>query len=288
MIRMMLCAAIAIAMASHGASTQKLEPGISLGLSGYQGELSPLIDGFHPGQLSPSAGAFLRYNFQPRWSTRINLAWVRIEAADAQAFSPVQRQRNLSFRSDLAELSALMEWDLIPLLPQGRSVNPIAPYFFTGIALFYHNPKAQYQGNWIALQPLGTEGQGMPNRPQPYSLWQIAIPMGGGVKFRMGTTWTLGIEMSLRKTFTDYLDDVSTTYVNYRELAAANGDLSALLANRTGEYLGTEPVQVPTGTPRGNPLTDDWYFSSGITLSKRLFGSHMPYRQKKDFGCPNF
>ncbi len=269
-------------------SAQRVEPGLYAGLSGYQGELSPLADGFHQGKLNPSAGVFLRYNILPRWSVRTALTWARIEAADAEAFSPVQRQRNLSFRSDIGELAGIVEWHLVPFLPQGNKVNPVAPYLFAGLAVFHHNPKALYQGNWIALQPLGTEGQGMPGRPKPYALWQVAVPMGGGVKIHLGYGWTLGLELGLRKTFTDYLDDVSTTYVNYRELAAAHGELAALLANRTGEYLGTEPVDLPTGTARGNPATDDWYFSGGITLSKVLFGGHMPWRPDQDFGCPRF
>ncbi len=271
-----------------GASAQKIEPGLYGGFSGYQGELSPLAGGFHPGRLNFSGGALLRYNLHRRWSARVALTWARIEAADAEAFSEVQRRRNLSFRSDIGELATLLEWHLVPYLPKGGKVHPVAPYLFAGLAVFRHNPKALYQGRWIALQPLGTEGQGLPGRPAPYALWQIAVPMGGGVKLHLGSGWTLGLELGLRKTFTDYLDDVSTTYVAYRELAAARGELAAILANRTGEYPGAEPIDLPTGSPRGNPATDDWYFSGGLTLSKVLFARPMPWRPDKDFGCPRF
>ena len=117
-----------------------------------------------------------------------------------------------------------------------------------------------------------------------YKLTQISIPMGLGVKYKITDRINLGVDVGLRKTFTDYLDDVSGSYVNYFELQEGNGAVAAALGNRQGELLG-EPLIVPTGTQRGNSARDDWYYNMGLTLSYTFNGSGKR-RSKKDFGCP--
>ena len=138
-------------------------------------------------------------------------------------------------------------------------------YYTTGINIFKFAPQTTLlspsgQFELIDLQPLGTEGQGLPGFEDKYSLTQINIPFGIGFKFQLFDNIELGFEFVPRYTFTDYLDDVSRDYVNYDELMAANRPLAARLANRTGEYLGTGPIKVETGTPRGDPEGNDWYF----------------------------
>ena len=98
------------------------------------------------------------------------------------------------------------------------------------------------------------------------------------------------MEAGFRKTFTDYLDDVSGSYVNYHELERENGQLAAELANRTGEYFGSDPVILPTGTQRGNEQADDWYFMGGVTISYNLIGSNngLGRGSRNGFGCPRF
>ena len=125
---------------------------------------------------------------------------------------------------------------------------------------------------------------------EKYKLAQFAIPMGLGVKIAVTERINVGLEAGARKTFTDYLDDVSTDYVNYNELLLGNGALAAALGNRTGEYLGTEPIQVATGTQRGNPAADDWYFIGGVTVSYNIFGDNGGLKGggKESFGCPTF
>ncbi len=114
--------------------------------------------------------------------------------------------------------------------------------------------------------------------------------MGAGVKVAVGERLNIGLEAGVRKTFTDYLDDISTDYVNYGQLVRGNGDLAAALGNRTGEYLGTDPVDVPTGTQRGNPNADDWYFIGGVTVSYNIYGNNsgLGRRGKDNLGCPKF
>ena len=181
------------------------------------------------------------------------------------------------------------EFNLTGYQPYGL-YKVFSPYIFIGITGAKFNPKANYQGEWIALKPLGTEGQNLSQYPdrQPYSDITLAIPFGFGIKYALTDKVNLGFEIGARRAFSDYLDDVSGTYVSSVELAAAGNTLGAALSNRTGELMGTEPVVVPTGTPRGDDKNADWYFIAGITISYNfldngLMGGRKRGRSRK--GC---
>jgi len=158
--------------------------------------------------------------------------------------------------------------------------TPFSPYVFVGIAATHHNPKTEYQGEWYELQPLGTEGQGIMGYAPKYDRVIVAIPYGGGIKYALSERLTVGFEMGVRKTFTDYLDDVSTTYVTRGELALA-------LSNRTGELLNGEPIQFEEGDRRGNPDNDDAYLIGGFSISYNIIGAggYNYGRKKKRTGC---
>ncbi|MEZ5059160.1 MAG: hypothetical protein R2879_19155 [Saprospiraceae bacterium] len=164
------------------------------------------------------------------------------------------------------------------------------PYLFVGIAASSFNPKAKYNNEWVALQPLGTEGQGIGGNDSPYSKVAFAIPFGIGFKYAFNDLWNIGLEFGARKTFTDYLDDVGGTYTSYNELLAGNGQLAANLGNRTGEYLDTEPINVPTGTPRGDNVTSDWYFIAGLSISYNFMDTGLVGSRRRSRGgrrgCP--
>ncbi|MEM9820361.1 MAG: DUF6089 family protein [Bacteroidota bacterium] len=265
-------------------SAQSLELGLMLGASGYQGDLSPSTNITSTSGLHPSIGFFGRINRNRLWSYRLSFSYGVVSANDADAQDESRRRRNLNFRSKILELALTGELNFL-----GRD-RRLSPYLFGGIALFNFNPQAEYQGRRVDLQPLGTEGQGLDNFPDRYNRVQFSIPFGIGLKFAINDRLNLGVEIGLRKTFTDYLDDVSGTYVNYNELLAANGQLSADLSNRTGEFLGTDPLQLETGTRRrGNPDSKDWYFINGVTLSYSLFDDKNSWggkHGKKQLGCP--
>jgi hypothetical protein len=126
-------------------------------------------------------------------------------------------------------------------------------------AWYSYNPETYYQDDWVELQPLGTEGQGMSQYPdrEPYKKSNISFPIGAGVKFALTDLITLSAEFGIRVGGNDYLDDVSRTYVPYSELLEGNGELAAALGNRTGEYLGTGPSE--DDGPRGDASDNDSY-----------------------------
>lgn len=261
------------------------EVGLLLGASGYNGDLDPDTDKIATGKKHPALGLFTRVDLNRFLSTKANLTFGKISGNDANSNNASRVRRNLSFQSRIIEFGLTAE--INPLGTNGQDKR-FTPYLFGGIALFNFKPETNFQGRLVELQPLGTEGQGMDGFGEKYKLTQLAIPVGIGAKYRITERINLGFELSIRKTFTDYLDDVSGSYVNFNELAAGNGDLAAALGNRSAELTGTEPAQVLTGTQRGNPNAKDIYYTAGITVSYQFFGKSngLSRRGKNQIGCP--
>lgn len=243
-------------------SAQYLEGGLFLGASNYAGDLVDAPLGIEMSESNLAGGLLLRYNINDWVGVRGSFTYGAISGTDANSDETQRLERNLSFRSDIYEFAIIPEFNILGFNPYDRYYSP---YVFVGLGIFQFNPEAELDGQWYDLQPLGTEGQGLPGYGSQYNLTQISIPFGVGFKYAIDDYWTVGVEFSSRYTFTDYLDDVSTKYVDRAELLQARGEIAANLANRTGEYLGTEPVNTP-GAGRGGE-NRDWYGWSGITIT---------------------
>ena len=223
-----------------------------------------------------AGGVGIRYRIDKRWALRMQASYGSIEQE-----KDYNKLRNLSFRSSILELSVLGEFNFAPF-GAGATEKLWTPYLFGGIGVFYFNPMASYTvGNgrveWAELQPLCTEGQSSiayPDRRQ-YSLTQICMPFGVGIKWHLNKSFSLTAEYGFRKTWTDYLDDVSKTYVGKELLQGNSGDgaLAAQLADRSGEVV--EGYENAPGIKRGDDSLDDWYaffhVSLGISL-ETMFG----------------
>jgi hypothetical protein len=269
---------------------QYLEAGGMVGLSNYRGDLSNNSVSIYMKETGISAGAFGSYHFNDLLALRLGAMFATISGNDANAPSEAIRSRNLSFRSMLVEGSLAVEF-YIPGFQPYNLAKPLSPYLFAGLSGAWFNPQTDYQGERVSLRNLGTEGQGIPGFGSRYSSVAFAIPFGFGVKFAVTDLYNVGIELGLRRSFSDYLDDVSGAYAPYEVLLAGNGPLAAALGNRTGEFMGSEPVSVPPGTPRGDQARGDWYYILGITLSRNfidngLVGSRGRNRRKA--GCQTF
>ena len=258
--------------------------GFSLGAANYQGDLTPEgISSF--GRTNVTAGLFLRLNHNDFINTRVHIQYGKIEASDADG-GPGRVERNLSFFTNIWEAALIEEINILGYRPGSRRF--FSPYVFGGIAVFHYNPKTEYLGQVVELQPLGTEGQGIPGYAGNYSLTQIALPIGGGLKVAVGPDATLSLEVGGRKLFTDYLDDVSGPYIDSRILLEGNGPLAAALGNRIGEYRNSDPVNTP-GAPRGNPKYLDWYFFSTVSFSFALDGDGSLFgRRMRNIPCFQF
>lgn len=240
--------------------------GVSFGTAYYLGDINPRK---HFGtRLMPSFGGNYRINLDRRWALKFSLTQSRIEAYDSDSKDPWQQNRNLSFRNDVTEGSLVFElnfWEFE--IGQAKKYSPASPYFFAGLAYYKMKPQGYYNSNWYELQPLGTEGQGIDN-VQYYSTTGLSIPFGVGVKVSVFKIVGFSLEWGMRKTWTDYFDDVSGIYPDEVVLEDENGDLAVYFSDQS-----LSP-QLANGTnnnvQRGDPGRKDWYAFAHATLSFRL------------------
>lgn len=240
--------------------------GIVVGGMNYKGELSRNL--FNDDFIHPGVGVFFRHNIDRRWCWKVSVNYGRISGDDAKASTAFERNRNLSFYSNILEVSPQIEFNFLPY-ETGNSDYPFTPYVFTGLSVFRFNPKAEINGQTFALQPLGTEGQGLGGTNR-YRRTQFAIPIGGGLKISIGS-FGIGIEVGARRTYTDYLDDVSTVYPDMARLLAARGPTAVQLSDRSILPADTS-LSIPSALfkQRGNSSDKDWYLFGGITIYWRL------------------
>jgi hypothetical protein len=223
------------------------------------------------------------------FSVRAGIMYTMLRGDDAISAQESIRRRNLSFRSPLFQFDTRFEWNILGFIP-GDPSERLTPFVAAGIGIMHFNPQAKYQGTWHALQPLGTEGQGLSLFPEkePYQRGQVFFPIGAGLKFNLAGGLTLTLEATWHLTRTDYLDDVGGTSVTYPVLLEERGALTAALANRTGEYLGTDPVILPTGGQRGNPDTFDSYFTGLISIGYAIARGARTGAGGARIKCPKF
>lgn len=243
--------------------SQTYEIGGFLGFSNYMGDLQQT--NFELITTNVALGVFTRINLNNSFSLKAHIYKGEISGSDAnyQELKTI-RERNLSFRSHIFELGLQAE---VTFSQFGELQKRLAaPYVFVGISAYYFNPQAEYDGRWISLQPLGTEGQTLPNsNKSKYNRFQVAIPIGIGFNVNLNKKMILGFELGFRKTFTDYLDDTSSTYPDLEALRLEN-PVAAQLSYRTPELINSGTSN-PTGTERGNPKGKDMYFFGGFTFS---------------------
>jgi Domain of unknown function (DUF6089) len=241
------------------------EVGITVGCSYYIGDLNPYK---HYGKNTKLAfGVVYRKNLTTRHVIKCNALFIQLESYDSNNGVNELTNRNLSFRNNIIEFSGQLEINFFDY-EIGNSDRRFSPYLFGGLAIFKMNPQASYNGNWIDLQGIGTEGQGIDGYDEPYKLTQLAIPFGVGIKLNLAGDFALSAEWGIRKTYTDYIDDVSKTYVDFETIEKENGPLAAALSDRrlVKDFKSTESNQLQ----RGNPQYRDWYVYSGVLLTYRI------------------
>ena len=243
---------------STSLSAQKgWEAGGWLGASHYFGDLNTDNEINSAGF---AGGAFGRYNFNNRLALKMGGTLANISGSDTNSENTFELQRNLSFESIIVDAAAQFEFNFLPY-DHGSKKNFFTPYLFAGINAFYYNPTAILDGVEHELRPLGTEGQFI---AEEYTTVDGGIVYGAGLKFSLNYLWSIEIELSSRRLFTDYLDDVSTTYPEVDDLENLRGDIAVLLSDRSGEIL-EDPIGVP-GFQRGNSQNNDFYVTFGISL----------------------
>lgn len=222
----------------------------------------------------PALALGYRFYINPYFALKADLAYGRLNGDDALTTETFRQNRNLHFRSPLIELTGRVEF--YPLKEYfghlyrtngvvGKKVNHWSPYLFVGIGGGWFNPKAQYQGNWVALQPLQTENVN-------YKRIMGVLPFGAGVKYAISNQLSIGLELGLRYSTSDYIDDVSTVYADKSSSDAMTQYLANPTINSVESYTDGSYVYNPTapGMQRGDDQNKDAYLFTLITVNYKL------------------
>lgn len=225
----------------------------------------------------PSGHIGYRYRFRPWFLTKSLLSYGILKGDDALTNEPARHYRNLKVRTHIFEFSQQLEMIIfnnehfgkrykIYGLKGHRNKNTLV-YLITGFSVFGYIPQGPGDGGWTNLRPLHTEGQGLPGGPNPYKFINCGIPLGVGTKIGIDALWRLTFELTYTKTFTDYLDDVSSVYYDNSAIEANYGSTAAYFADpSSGEFSNwTNP-----GEMRGDSKQKDAYFFFNVSMVRNV------------------
>ncbi len=289
----------------------QLEYGFSWGSTKFIGD----INGNSPSDKSFSG---IKHNLLSRYITGVYVGYHlidpititasinrgRIDGADSLetktgALADLRKGRSLMFKSAITEATLSAEIDAIGIITNSSTdlQHKFRPYITLGIGLFHFNPQGEYihpddSKSWVYLKPLRTEGQGMPSHPdrKEYHLTQFSTPIGLGIKYYVSSSIYAAIEYVYRKTFTDYLDDVSTRYIanqdfiNHFGVGNSTTEIAIQMANKAAfKNGGIAPPSYEVNSKRGSPLKKDAYSSLSIKIAIMPWGIN---RSIKSLRCP--
>lgn len=275
---------ITVLLFSGVAQAQRLHIGLFGGISNYQGDLVNKI--FVKHNTKAATGITAHYELTEHWTLRGGFTFTKLTGNDRFNAEALQK-RNLSFTTSIPELSVAGEYATFNL-----NEKKWTPYLFGGVALFHFDPYTfDGDGNKVFLKPLSTEGQGIAGytNARPYSRAQLALPFGAGIRFAVTDNVRVGLELGVRKLFTDYLDDVSTAYADAADLLRERGQAAVDYAYRGDEVPGGNPAYPQKGAQRGGSQQKDYYYTTGLTVSFRLGGTNRfssSGHKRKGYGCP--
>jgi opacity protein-like surface antigen len=263
------------ALAQYESTVMEGEFGLSFGAAHYFGDLNTRAAINRP---KPAIGLFFRKQFGNYIGMRISGHYLQLGYSDIyNTNNEFQKRRNLSFNTNVFEIAVQGDFNFFKFVP-GDPYHRFTPYVTIGAGVFSYDPFAYYRGQKVSLRSLGTEGQGTAAYPdrKPYGSMGICLPFGVGAKYALNEKFTLGLEVTHRFTNTDYIDDVSKTYVGadkFPSLPDGQPSLAQLLQDRsyeTGDPIGIE------GRQRGLPNQKDQYIIAEFTLSINLTSYRCP------------
>ncbi len=279
--------------------TERHEVALGLGVINFLGELggrdaigSDFILDTELSMFRPAFHLEYRYRIARSIVLKGGIHYGIIAGNDALTEEQFRKNRNIHFKSNIFEFSIKGEFNIYEIQPGARykllgvKSKPKGGvlYGFVGIGMTYYNPKANYDGEWVKLKPLGTEGQNFEDGPEPYSNFTPVFPMGLGYRAYLSSQLSLGIELSHRITLTDYMDDTSTEYYDKNAIGLRDGPVAAYLSDpsigfRTNEEGENVPMPVDP-LQRGDPDDNDSYFFVMATLTYKFSPMKQGHRGK--------
>ena len=253
---------------SEYSNVQQGEFGVTVGAAHYFGDLNTRAAINRP---KPALGIFYRKQFNNYLGMRVSLHYAQLGYSDIYSKNTYQQARNLSFNTDIIELAVQGDFNFFKYVP-GDPEFSFTPYVTFGLGIFSYNPYAYLNDKKIFLRPLGTEGQNIKyidadgKIRKPYGSTAVCIPLGMGVKYSINNTYNVSFQIAHRLTTTDYIDDVSTTYVGIDKFPPVNvtPSIAGVLQDRStvkGQPIGVE------GRQRGTSKQKDQYIMAEIGLS---------------------
>lgn len=245
------------------------EYGVSIGTAHYFGDLNTRAS---LNRLKPAVGVFFKKQFNNYLGVRVSAHYAQLGYSDIYSKNEYQKNRNLSFNSDIWEFAVQGDFNFFKFVPNDPAYS-FTPFISIGLGVFSYNPYAYLDGQKYFLRPLGTEGQNIGyagidgKKRKPYGSMAVCVPIGFGVKYNINEKLNLSLQVTHRLTSTDYLDDVSTTYIGVDKFAKLpNGQLSTagLLQDRSYEKGATIGIE---GRQRGWSKQKDQYLIAEICLS---------------------
>lgn len=263
---------------------------VQIGAAGFLGDLggrdrtgtdySPLDLEFALTRPAISGGYRMKFNKNINWYSNLN--YLVLAGDDKLTNEPYRNNRNLNFKTNVFELTTRFEigissfrrtgvYSLKKSLGRMSKRQALELIGFVGVGAFYFNPKGKNPetGKYEKLYPLHTEGQGLPGGPKQYKRIAISVPVGICVHYIVDKLWSVGLEFSYRKTFTDYIDDVSTTYYDKAALTAAYGETSALMSDPgKGEIYGASSPNADGSRAQRGDKQKDSYATLQVTIGR--------------------
>ena len=256
-------------VSAQDAYEQLGEFGLTVGAAHYFGDLNTRGKINRP---KPALGIFYKKQFNNYLGIRASAHYAQLGYSDIYSDADFQKRRNLSFNTDIFELAVQGDFNFFKFMP-GDPNYTFTPFVALGVGAFSFNPYSYLDGKQVYLRPLGTEGQNIDYKDpatgknrSPYGSIAICFPIGAGIKYNISNNVNLSFQITHRLTLTDYLDDVSTTYVGIDKFPVLNGQtsLAGILQDRsyeTGTPIGVE------GRQRGLSKQNDQYITAEIGIS---------------------
>lgn len=256
---------------------ESTEYGFLGGAATYFGDLNP---NYGLKFIRPAAGAFVRYHFNPYISLRGAANYTQVGYDDKFSTNEFQQIRNLNFKSNILEASLMAEFNFF-WFSTGDPKHRFTPYLALGVGAFYYEPYTRLNDQRQNLRPLGTEGQNHAEfSDRKYNPYSICLPVGAGIKYWIGPGVNFGLELINRFTFTDYIDDVSTTYVGLDRFTNNPNNLTAAAQLQDRSIPGVEGKLGTAGKQRGDAASKDQYFMIQCSLSFQLKTYKCPPNQR--------
>lgn len=287
MRKLLLTLVLALMVSMCGYSQYNVDYGFSVGATSFLGEFGggkgerrDFVGDLELGFTRWTVGGFFRYKIAPKIGVKASLNYIRLSGDDVKSDNPARRGRNLNFKNDMFEFLLNGEFYIYKINDVGRTGRyrtDFNLYLFGGVGVFYSNPKGQRSsGEWVSLKPLKTEGVS-------YSSINLAVPLGLGFYYTLNRRYRVGLELGWRTTFTDYIDDASTVYVNSYDGISNKTDQALLDEINAGNSDDDQDLVLgfyEPGDKRGDPGHNDSYGTVTFNFSWAIRGRSKFYKSK--------